>query len=50
MNIIKFVEEFPDEAGCREHWRVIREKEGVVCKRCKCEKNWWLKHVSLAFR
>jgi transposase-like protein len=47
MNIIKFVEEFPDEASCRERWRVIREKEGVVCKRCKCEKHWWLKKREL---
>lgn len=43
MNIIKFIESFPDENSCREHFRGIREHEGIVCKKCGCRKHYWLK-------
>lgn len=43
MNIIKFIESFPDENSCREHFRQIREKEGIVCKKCSSKKHYWLK-------
>ena len=43
MNIIKFIESLPDENSCREHFRQIKEKEGIVCKKCGSEKHYWLK-------
>jgi len=43
MNILSFVEEFPDEHSCREHFRLQREKEGIKCKKCNCTKHYWLK-------
>ena len=43
MNIIKFIESFPDENSCREHFRQIREQEGIVCKKCGCKNHYWLK-------
>jgi len=43
MNILRFVDEFPDEHSCREHFRLRREKEGIKCKKCNCEKHYWLK-------
>jgi hypothetical protein len=43
MNLIKFIEEFPDEQSCREHFRQQREKEGIVCKKCDSTKHYWLK-------
>lgn len=43
MNIIKFVEEFPTEKSCRDHFKAVREKEGIVCKKCKGTKHYWLK-------
>ena len=43
MNILKFVEEFPDEKSCRTHFRKARETEGIKCKKCGCEKHYWLK-------
>jgi len=46
MNIIKFIEEFPTEQSCRNHFRLMREKSGIVCKKCSCEKHYWLKAVS----
>jgi len=43
MNIIKFIESFPDEDSCRFHFKSVREKEGIVCKKCGCKKQYWLK-------
>lgn len=43
MNILRFVEEFPTEESCREHFRVQREAEGLRCKKCGCEHHYWLK-------
>lgn len=43
MNILRFVEEFPDERSCRAHFRNARESEGIKCKKCGCKKHYWLK-------
>ena len=43
MNIIKFIEYFPTEVSCREHFREVREKQGVECKKCGSTKHYWLK-------
>ena len=43
MNIIKFIEDFPDEHSCKVHFKEVREKEGIRCKKCGCEKHYWLK-------
>ena len=43
MNIIKFIESFPNEYSCRDHFRQVREQEGIICKKCGCKKHYWLK-------
>ena len=43
VNIIKFFEEFPNEDSCKQHFKGVREKEGVKCKKCGCTKHYWLK-------
>lgn len=43
MNILSFMEEFPNEESCKTHFRAQREKEGVECKKCGCEEHYWLK-------
>ena len=43
MNLLRFMEEFPDEGWCRSHLRKVREKQGVVCKKCSGKKHYWLK-------
>lgn len=43
MNILHFVEQFPDEHSCRMHFKQVREKENVTCKSCGCTKHYWLK-------
>lgn len=35
--------DFPTESACKEHFRFQREQEGVKCKKCGCEKHYWLK-------
>jgi ISXO2-like transposase domain len=43
MTILKFMELFPNEICCREHFRLQRENEGVCCKKCNSSKLYWLK-------
>lgn len=42
MNILRFMEEFPNNAVCKAHFKLQREKEGVKCKRCKNMDHYWL--------
>lgn len=42
MNIVKFIEEFPNEKSCKLHLKLAREKQSVVCKKCSSTKHWWL--------
>jgi hypothetical protein len=42
MRLIEFVERFPDEASCRRHFKLVREAEGVICKKCNGTKHYWL--------
>ena len=44
VNIINFVEQFPDELSCKLHFKHVREQEGVVCKSCGGTKHYWLKN------
>lgn len=44
MNLLKFIEEFPDEKSCRTHLKNLREKEGIVCKKCQNTKHYYLKN------
>lgn len=43
MNIISFIEQFPDEDSCKEHFKHVREKDGIKCKKCGCTKQYWIK-------
>lgn len=42
MTILEFVERFSDELTCKEVFRDLRRKQGVVCKRCDCTTHYWL--------
>ena len=42
MTILRFLEQFPDEPSCREHFRQQREHVGINCKKCGCKKHYWL--------
>ena len=43
MKLIQFIQQFPDERSCRDHFRKQREQEGIKCKQCGCTKHYWLK-------
>lgn len=43
MNLLHFMEQFPDEDSCRSDLRGVREKQGVICKKCSGKKHYWLK-------
>ena len=34
MNTLYFTQQFPDETACREHYRDMRIKKGLTCKKC----------------
>jgi len=42
MKIYEFNLYFPDEQSCKMHFKSVREKEGVICKKCSCTKHYWL--------
>ena len=44
MNILRFIEEFPNEQSCIDHFKLSREKEGVLCKKCNSQEHYWLKN------
>jgi len=43
MKLLDFLTRFSDEEQCKEYYRHIRMKEGVTCKKCGCDKHYWLK-------
>ena len=43
MNLIKFSDQFPDEASCKAKIKEIRDKCGVVCARCGHKEHYWKK-------
>jgi len=42
MNLLNFINEFPDEQSCKEHFRKQRELSGIKCKKCNSTKHYWL--------
>lgn len=41
MNLLNFVEQYPDEASCKRKWREFRDHQGVVCPRCGHGNHYW---------
>jgi len=42
MNTLYFIQQFPDETACREHYRDMRIKQGLTCKKCGGTSHFWL--------
>jgi len=42
MRIIEFITKFPNENSCRLDFKMMREEEGVICKKCKGKHHYWL--------
>ena len=45
MNLIKFIESFPDESLCRIKFKEFRDEQGVICRKCGSKNHYWLKTV-----
>ena len=41
MNLLNFIEHYPDESSCKAKWKSIRDNEGVVCSRCGGTSHYW---------
>lgn len=41
MNLIKFLELYPDEISCKLKFKEIRDKEGVICRHCGSKVHYW---------
>lgn len=44
MNIINFINRFPDEVSCIEFIKEQRIQQGIVCKKCSGCKHYWLEN------
>ena len=42
MTIIEFSHYFPTDKECKTHFKIQREKRGIICKKCNCKKHYWL--------
>jgi hypothetical protein len=43
MNLFDFIKKFPDEDSCKEYFKNLRMKEGVICKKCGSKEHYWKK-------
>jgi hypothetical protein len=44
MNLLNFIEQYPDEAACIERFKAERDQNGVVCHRRGSHEHLWLKN------
>lgn len=42
MRLLNILKKYDTESKCKKHFRLQREKEGVVCKKCKSRVHYWL--------
>ncbi|MCK5702230.1 MAG: IS1595 family transposase [Cyclobacteriaceae bacterium] len=43
MNLFEFTGKFPDEASCVAHFKKVRDKLGIKCKKCGGTAHYWKK-------
>lgn len=41
MNLLNFINKFPDEESCMLKFKSIRESEGVICANCGSKEHYW---------
>jgi hypothetical protein len=44
MTLLEFNKTFKTEKSCRLHFKKVRDKEGVICKKCKYTDHYWLQY------
>ena len=45
MNLLDFIQTFPDEESCKLKFKQIREQEGVICRKCGSKEHYWLSTI-----
>jgi len=45
MNLIKFIESFPDESSCRIKFKEFRDEQDVICRKCGSKDHYWLQTI-----
>lgn len=45
MNLINFIEQFPDEHSCKVKFKEMRDKVGVTCRHCGCKDHYWQQSI-----
>jgi hypothetical protein len=45
VNIINFIEQFPDEDSCRVKFKEFRDKQGIICRKCGHKEHYWMKSI-----
>jgi len=45
MNLIKFIESFPDESSCRIKFKEFRDEQGIICRKCGSKDHYWVKTI-----
>jgi hypothetical protein len=43
VNLLNFIQQFPDEESCQLKYKEIREKVGVTCSVCSSKEHYWKK-------
>jgi hypothetical protein len=41
MNILEFIQKFPDEGACRLKFKEQRDQIGIICDKCNCKEHYW---------
>lgn len=41
MNLIDFIEEYPDESSCKRKFKEYRDQVGVSCSKCGGKEHYW---------
>lgn len=44
MNLIKFLTKFPDNQSCVDNFKIIKERQGIVCNHCGSTAHYWLRN------
>ena len=44
MKLLEFYNQYPDEKSCRVAFKEMREKEGIICKKCGNTTHYWKKN------
>ena len=45
MNLINFIEQFPDETSCKLRFKQMRDEVGVTCRHCGSKEHYWQRTI-----